>query len=75
MKEAMKGNLFYTVKLCEEPEAPFGVAYNILIYQYDGKSTPEYIREYKHIYNNEITGYCKCLEDMGITEILSTAKI
>lgn len=33
----MKSNLFYTVKLCEEPEAPFGVAYNILIYQYDGK--------------------------------------
>lgn len=66
--------LYYTVKLREEPEAPFGVAYNILIYQYDGKNEPKYIREYNHIYNNEITGYCKCLEDFGITEILSGLK-
>lgn len=56
--------MFYEVELYEEPEAPFGIAYKVTLY--DDEVT---LNTYRHIYNNEICGYCKCLEDMGFVEI------
>lgn len=56
--------LFYDVEAYEEAEAPFGIAYKVTLYDNEVVSDT-----YRHIYNNEICGYCKCLEDLGFVEI------
>ena len=54
---------YYTFEPHEEKEAPFGVAWRVKLF--DGHTLSN---EYEHIFYNEITGYCKCLEDMGFIE-------
>lgn len=54
---------YYTVESHYEKEAPFGIAWQVKLFD-------EHIllEEYNHIFYNEIAGYCKCLEDMGFIE-------
>ena len=54
---------YYTVESHAEKEAPFGIAWQVKLF--DGHTLLE---EYDHIFYNEITGYCKCLEDMGAVD-------
>lgn len=54
---------YYTVESHYEKEAPFGIAWQVKLF--DGHTLLE---EYNHIFYNEIAGYCKCLEDMGFIE-------
>ena len=54
---------YYTVESHAEKEAPFGIAWQVKLF--DGHTLLE---EYNHIFYNEIAGYCKCLEDMGFIE-------
>ena len=54
---------YYTIKSYSEKEAPFEIAWRVI--SYDGDD----FNEYKHIFYNEIAGYCKCLEDMGFERI------
>lgn len=54
---------YYTVESHYEKEAPFGIAWQVKLF--DGHTLLE---EYDHIFYNEIAGYCKCLEDMGFIE-------
>lgn len=54
---------YYTVESHAEKEAPFGIAWQVKLF--DGHTLLE---EYDHIFYNEITGYCKCLEDMGVVD-------
>ena len=53
----------YTIESHYEKEAPFGIAWQVKLF--DGYTLLE---EYDHIFYNEIAGYCKCLEDMGFVE-------
>lgn len=54
---------YYTIESHYEKEAPFGIAWQVKLF--DGHTLLE---EYDHIFYNEIAGYCKCLEDMGFVE-------
>lgn len=54
---------YYTIESHAEKEAPFGIAWQVKLF--DGYTLLE---EYDHIFYNEIAGYCKCLEDMGFVE-------
>lgn len=54
---------YYTVESHYEKEAPFGIAWQVKLF--DGHTLLE---EYNHIFYNEIAGYCKSLEDMGFIE-------
>ena len=54
---------YYTVESHCEKEAPFGIAWQVKLF--DGHTLLE---EYDHIFYNEIAGYCKCLADMGFIE-------
>ena len=54
---------YYTIESHAEKEAPFGIAWQVKLF--DGHTLLE---EYDHIFYNEIAGYCKCLEDMGFVE-------
>lgn len=54
---------YYTIEPHYEKEAPFGIAWQVKLF--DGHTLLE---EYDHIFYNEIAGYCKCLEDMGFIE-------
>lgn len=54
---------YYTVESHYEKEAPFGIAWQVKLF--DGHTLLE---EYDHIFYNEIAGYCKCLEDMGFVD-------
>lgn len=54
---------YYTVESHYEKEAPFGIAWQVKLF--DGHTLLE---EYNHIFYNEIAGYCKCLENMGFIE-------
>ena len=54
---------YYTVESHAEKEAPFGIAWQVKLF--DGHTLLE---EYDHIFYNEIAGYCKCLEDIGFVE-------
>lgn len=54
---------YYTIESHYEKEAPFGIAWQVRLF--DGHTLLE---EYDHIFYNEIAGYCKCLEDMGFVE-------
>lgn len=53
----------YAIESHYEKEAPFGIAWQIKLF--DGHTLLE---EYDHIFYNEIAGYCKCLEDMGFVD-------
>ena len=53
----------YTIESYYEKEAPFQIAWQVKLF--DGHTILE---EYDHIFYNEITGYCKCLEDMGFVD-------
>lgn len=54
---------YYTIESHAEKEAPFGIAWQVKLF--DGHTLLE---EYEHIFYNEIAGYCKCLEDMGFVD-------
>lgn len=54
---------YYTVESYSEKEAPFGIAWQVKLF--DGHTLLE---EYDRIFYNEIAGYCKCLEDIGFIE-------
>lgn len=54
---------YYTIESHYEKEAPFGIAWQVKLF--DGHTLLE---EYDHIFYNEIAGYCKCLDDMGFIE-------
>ena len=54
---------YYTVESHYDKEAPFGIAWQVKLFD---KHT--LLEEYDHIFYNEIAGYCKCLEDMGFIE-------
>lgn len=54
---------YYTVESYFEKEAPFGIAWQVKLF--NGHTLLE---EYDHIFYNEIAGYCKCLEDIGFIE-------
>jgi hypothetical protein len=54
---------YYTIESHYEKEAPFGIAWQVKLF--DGHTL---LKEYDHIFYNEIAGYCKCLEDMGFVE-------
>lgn len=54
---------YYAIEFHYEKEAPFGIAWQIKLF--DGHTLLE---EHDHIFYNEIAGYCKCLEDMGFIE-------
>ena len=45
---------YYTVESYAEKEAPFGIAWQVKLF--DGHTLLE---EYDHIFYNEIAGYCK----------------
>lgn len=51
---------YYTIESCCEKEAPFGIAWQVKLFD-----EHTLLKEYNHIFYNEIAGYCKCLEDMG----------
>ena len=54
---------YYTIESHYEKEAPFGIAWQIKLFD-----EHTLLEEYDHIFYNEIAGYCKCLEDMGFIE-------
>lgn len=54
---------YYAIESHYEKEAPFGIAWQIELF--DGHTLLE---EYDHIFYNEIAGYCKCLEDIGFVD-------
>lgn len=54
---------YYTVESYAEKEAPFGIAWQVKLFD-----EHTLLEEYDHIFYNEIAGYCKCLEDMGFIE-------
>jgi hypothetical protein len=54
---------YYTVESYFEKEAPFGIAWQVKLF--NGHTLLE---EYDHIFYNEIAGYCECLEDIGFIE-------
>lgn len=54
---------YYIIESHYEKEAPFGIAWQVKLFD---KHT--LLEEYDHIFYNEIAGYCKCLEDMGVVE-------
>lgn len=54
---------YYTVESHYEKEAPFGIAWQVKLFD-----EHTLLEEYNHIFYNEIVGYCKCLEDMGFIE-------
>ena len=54
---------YYAIESHYEKEAPFGIAWQIKLF--DGHTLLE---EYDHIFYNEIAGYCKCLEDIGFVD-------
>ena len=54
---------YYTIESHAEKEAPFGISWQVKLF--DGHALLE---EYDHIFYNEIAGYCKCLEDIGFVE-------
>lgn len=51
---------YYTIESHCEKEAPFGIAWQVKLFD-----EHTLLKEYNHIFYNEIAGYCKCLEDMG----------
>lgn len=54
---------YYTIESHAEKEAPFGIAWQVKLFD-----EHTLLEEYDHIFYNEIAGYCKCLEDMGFVE-------
>lgn len=54
---------YYTIESHYEKEAPFGIAWQVKLF--NGHTLLE---EHNHIFYNEIAGYCKCLEDMGFVD-------
>lgn len=54
---------YYTIESHTEKEAPFGIAWQVKLF-----NEHTLLEEYDHIFYNEIAGYCKCLEDMGFVE-------
>lgn len=55
---------YYTIESYSEKEAPFQIAWRVKLFT----GTPlgsALLKEYEHIFYNEIAGYCKCLEDIG----------
>lgn len=54
---------YYTIESHAEKEAPFGIAWQVKLF-----NEHTLMEEYDHIFYNEIAGYCKCLEDMGFVE-------
>ena len=54
---------YYTVESHYEKEAPFGIAWQVKLF--DGYTLLE---EYDNIFYNEIACYCKCLEDIGFVD-------
>lgn len=54
---------YYSIESHYEKEAPFGIAWQVKLFD-----EHTLLEEYDHIFYNEITGYCKCLEDMGFIE-------
>lgn len=54
---------YYTIESHAEKEAPFGIAWQVKLF-----NEHTLFEEYDHIFYNEIAGYCKCLEDMGFVE-------
>ena len=54
---------YYTIESHAEKEAPFGIAWQVNLFD-----EHTLLEEYDHIFYNEIAGYCKCLEDMGFVE-------
>lgn len=54
---------YYTIESHAENEAPFGIAWQVKLFD-----EHTLLEEYDHIFYNEIAGYCKCLEDMGFIE-------
>lgn len=55
---------YYTIGSHCEKEAPFGIAWKVKLFD-----EHTLLEEYNHIFYNEIAGYCKCLEDMGVIEM------
>ena len=55
---------YYTIESHCEKEAPFGIAWQVKLFD-----EHTLLKEYNHIFYNEIAGYCKCLEDMGAIEM------
>ena len=54
---------YYIVESYAEKEAPFGIAWQVKLF-----NEHTLLEEYDHIFYNEIAGYCKCLEDMGFVD-------
>lgn len=54
---------YYIIESHYEKEAPFGIAWQVKLFD-----RHTLLEEYDHIFYNEIAGYCKCLEDMGFVE-------
>lgn len=54
---------YYTVESYAEKEAPFGIAWQVKLFD-----EHTLLDEYDHIFYNEIAGYCKCLEDIGFVD-------
>lgn len=54
---------YYTIESHAEKEAPFGIAWQVKLF-----NEHTLLEEYDHIFYNEIAGYCKCLEDMGFVD-------
>lgn len=54
---------YYTIESHAEKEAPFGIAWQVKLF-----NEHTLLEEYEHIFYNEIAGYCKCLEDIGFVE-------
>ena len=54
---------YYTIESHAEKEAPFGIAWQVKLFD-----EHTLLEEYDHIFYNEIAGYCKCLEDMGFVD-------
>ena len=54
---------YYTIESHYEKEAPFGIAWQVKLF-----NEHTLLEEYDHIFYNEIAGYCKCLEDMGFID-------
>lgn len=55
---------YYTIESHYEKEAPFGIAWQVKLFD-----EHTLLKEYNHIFYNEIAGYCKCLEDMDVIEM------
>jgi hypothetical protein len=54
---------YYTVESHAEKEAPFGITWQVKLFD-----EHTLLEEYDHIFYNEIAGYCKCLEDIGFLD-------